>query len=203
MTGPARRTVFLTDIGATFAWGNHYDLVRMVLYELALNAVEHGNAQEVELHSRAGIVTMRDWGQRFGIDNLRTGGEGGHQAIIDLETDAAGTFVLMYRFGGGCNEWSVVDQIVSDGSNTPCGILAPGLGRNELEFVASEVRRLDDCTEIHLYPGQLWSYSDWGPVLRRLEGELGGRRLIVHGVRDNSQMARLIRRRMPEASLPD
>ena len=194
---------FLVDVGAPYAWGDHYELVRMVLYELALNSVEHGGTQAVELESRAGMVTIRDQGQRFGVDDLRAGGEGGYQSITDLETDAAGTFALMYRFARGFNEWCVVDQIVSDGANTPCGILAPGLGRNELEFVASEVRRLTDCPEVHLYPGRLWSYSDWGPVLRRLEAELGGRRLIVHGVRHNSQMARLILRHVPGAGLPD
>ncbi len=190
---------FLFDVGAPYAWGDYYELVRMVLYELALNSVEHGDAQAVELESRAGMVTLRDQGQQFGIDNLRASGEGGHQSITDLETDAAGTFALMYRFTRGYNEWCVVDQIVSDGANTPCGILAPGLGRNELEFVASEVRRLKDCPEVHLYPGRLWSYSDWGPVLRRVEAELGGRRLIVHGVRHNSPMARLITRHVPRA----
>jgi hypothetical protein len=194
---------FLEDVGATRAWGDHYDLVRMVLYELALNAIEHGTAQQVEIESRPGMVMMRDRGQRFGIDDLRKGGDGGYQSITDLETDAAGTFSLVYRDGHGLNEWSVIDQVISDGANTPCGILAPGLGRYEVEYAVSEVRRLQDCPEVHLYPGRLWSYSDWTPVLRRIKDELGSRVLVVHGVRNNTQMARLILRHVPEARLPD
>src|SRR5207248_2805074 len=144
------------------------------------------------------MVTMRDNGRRFGIDELRKGGTGGYQAITDLETDAAGTFALVYRGGDNYNEWCVIDQVLSDGANTPCGILAPGLGRYEVEYAVSEVRRLHDCPEIHLYPGRLWSYSDWNPVLVRLKGELGDRALVVHGVRNNTQMARLILRYLPD-----
>jgi hypothetical protein len=193
----------LVDIGASRAWGDHYDLVRMVLYELALNAIEHGAAEQVELESRPGMVMMRDNGKRFGIDDLREGGEGGHQAITDLETDAAGTFSLVYRDGHSYNEWCIVDQVISDGANTPCGILAPGLGRYELQYAVSEVRRLRDCPEVHFYPGRLWSYSDWTPVLKAVKDELGKRVLVVHGVRNNTQMARLILRYVPDARLPD
>ena len=41
---------FVEDIGALAAWGRkHSELVRMVLYELALNATAHGGATEVML----------------------------------------------------------------------------------------------------------------------------------------------------------
>src|SRR5207248_10879375 len=71
---------FLVDIGAPVAWGHHYDLVRMVIYEIALNAVEHGASPTVELESKAGVVVIRDAGTRFGLEELRAGGRGGHQA---------------------------------------------------------------------------------------------------------------------------
>lgn len=193
---------FLVDVGASQAWGNHYQLIRMVLYELALNSVQHGGASTVELTSNAGTVMLRDQGQRFGLAELRAGGQGGHQAISDLAADATGAFILTYRFTQDRNEWCVADQIEADGTDVPCGIVARGRGREEIEALVSEARGLGDCTEVHLYPDPLWSYSDWGPIVDRLK-EVFGDRLIIHNIRQNRQIVRMIQRDMPDAVLPD
>jgi hypothetical protein len=86
---------FLSDVGAPRAWGDHYDLVRMLIYQLALNAVKHGSARELRLASEDGVVTLADNGSCFALEDLRSSGQGGHRAVGDLERDAAGTFSLV------------------------------------------------------------------------------------------------------------
>src|SRR5260370_26549555 len=87
---------FLINIGAPVAWGPHYDLVRMVVYEIALNALEHGASPLVELESKAGVVALRDAGKRFGLEDLRAGGSGGHQALTHPTPLAGGHFLLVF-----------------------------------------------------------------------------------------------------------
>jgi hypothetical protein len=74
---------FLMDIGATRSWANHYETVRMTLYELSLNAMRHGGAATVDLDSSDGRVCLRDGGTRFGLAGaLEEGswGTSGHTA---------------------------------------------------------------------------------------------------------------------------
>lgn len=62
---------FVEDIAAPSAWGRQRsELVRMVLYELALNATTHGRAIEMMLKSRPGCVSLSYRGPQFGLHDL-------------------------------------------------------------------------------------------------------------------------------------
>ncbi len=204
-----RRTIsesierFLIDIGAPNAWGAHFDLARMVIYELAINALEHGGAPTVTLQSRPGIVTLRDRGKTFGLQDLRAGGQGGHQAISDLATNANGSFSLVYREDDEQNEWSLIDQILADGANTPCSLLLLGPGTSEVANAIKQLESLASCHEVHLYPGRLWSYSDYYPVMGAIGQHLDGRTLVIHGVHADSPLGKWLLSLAPEALLPD
>jgi len=204
-----RRTVsesvegFLIDIGAPSAWGKHFDLARMVIYELAINALEHGGAPRVTVQSRPGIVTIRDRGKAFGLKDLRSGGQGGYQAISDLATEASGSFSLVYREDAEQNEWSLIDQILADGANTPCSLLLLGPGPSEVANAITQLESLAGCHDVHLYPGRLWSYSDYYPVMVAIGQHLNDRTLVIHGVRADSPLGKWLVRIVPEALLPD
>jgi len=204
-----RRTIsesverFLIDIGAPNSWGAHFDLARMVIYELAINALEHGGAPTVTLQSRPGIVTLRDRGKTFGLKDLRSGGQGGRQAISDLATEASGSFSLVYREDDDQNEWSLIDQILADGANTPCSLLLLGPGPSEVANAIRQLESLAGCHEVHLYPGRLWSYSDYYPVMVALRQHLNDRTLVIHGVRAESPVGKWLLGIAPETLLPD
>jgi len=200
-----RRAVeeFLVDIGAPVSWGEHYEILRMAIYEIALNAMQHGGAKLVEIESRAGMVVIRDAGKRFGISDLTQNGRGGHQAVMDLLRHAAGSFALVYRVDNDENEWSFVDQIFTDGANTPCSVVAKGVGLNEITIAREELARLESCPEIHLYPGRLWSYSDFAMFLGGIGPSLGNRILVVHGVRRTSPLGRWLPSLIARIRLPD
>jgi hypothetical protein len=195
-----RANEFLCDVGAPRAWGEHYELVRMLVYELALNAITHGAARELLLNSESGVVTLWDDGHRFGIDDLRRSGQGGNRALLDLERDAEGTFSLMYREHGNRNEWSLVDHVLTGGKDTPCGL---DIRHPQVTDIAEEVAALEGCPEIHLYPQTLWSYSDWYPLLRHLAECMGEKVLVVHRVARSPQLVRLVRELAPGARVAD
>jgi hypothetical protein len=175
----------------------------MVIYEIALNAIEHGASPNVELESKAGVVAIRDTGTRFGLEDLRAGGRGGHQAVKDLTMAASGTFSLVFMVSSDKNEWFIVDQVVTEGVNTPCALVLPGPGPEAAINAPSELARLETCHDIHLYPGRLWSYSDFYLVMAAIRYPLQNRRVVIHGVREDSPLGRWLVTLAPNVSLPD
>lgn len=173
------------------------------MYEIALNAIEHGESPEVELESKAGVIAIRDSGRRFGLEQLRSGGRGGHQAIQDLASSTVGTFSLVYMASSERNEWFIVDQIVTDGANTPCAMVVVGTGFDAASNADRELARLDSCDDVHMYPGRLWSYSDYYLVIDRVRGRLGDRQLVIHGVRRGSPLGNWLATLSPNIRLPD
>jgi hypothetical protein len=185
---------FLIDVGAMLAWADHYELVRMFFYELALNAVEHGGATEVELSSTVSTVTLQADGAHFEIEQLRGGRGGGAAAVRDLDDYATGRFSPRYERGEGFNRWSLVDEIASNGANTPCGFAPEALREHPSARALEQIRALDECEDLHVYPGELWSYSDWIMFLETVGPELRGRHLLIHGLEKPSPIASRIER---------
>ena len=142
-------------------------------------------AASVEISSTSGIVTVRDSGQAFGIDDLRADGKGGNRAILDLEKHASGTFGLVYRWEDGRNSWALVDEVLLRGEGSPCSIRLE-YGAHREEAIQTRLRELDGCPEIHLYPGDLWSYSDWAMLLQSLALVAPDRAFVMHGVNENN-----------------
>jgi hypothetical protein len=189
---------FLTDIGAHRAWGNHFEPARMLLHELALNALEHGSASAVEVSSTPGSVTLREDGSPFSLAELRSSGEGGHRALRDFDADCVGSFCLQPHRDENENSWTLVDEVLSRGANTPCG-LTLSEPRDALPVVAAaRIEELANCEEIHLYPEPHWSYSDWFRLASTIGSRLDGQVLVVHGLSADSRVAQAIRERISQ-----
>jgi hypothetical protein len=193
---------FLLDIGAPAAWANHYDAARLTLYELALNALRHGGAPEVDLKSSDGRVSLLDKGARFGLQDLLRSGRGGQAAVLALSRRAAGTLDLVYEWSNGQNVWSIVDEDRGARKNNPCGLdvghLA-GYGNNAV----SRLLELDGCDEIHVYPPRLWSFSDFYDLYYRVGPSLRGRALVIHNVDPKSSFAETLLKDVPNVTFPD
>lgn len=173
---------FLIDVGAPAAWGENFERARMVLHELALNAFEHGGAGTATISSRESAVVVREDGGPFDLEELRRNGKGGHYALADLERACAGSFTLQAHRAEGENEWILVDEVAVGGANMPCSFRL-GVPRERIREQARVVLAgLSNCSDIHFYPEPYWSYSEWFRLIDVLGGELGGRRLVVHGL---------------------
>lgn len=185
---------FLVDIGAPRAWDAHFELMRMVLYEIAINAVEHGHCRGIHLTSGVGVVELRDDGRAFGLDDLRAGGNGGHSALEALEAHARGTFSLRYQRSCDENIWSIVDEVALQGAASPCSIVGTSERSHMYETALAEARAMSKCQEIHVYPGPLWSFSDWNKIFLAIYSLYGERRLILHGTQRDSPVSPLAER---------
>lgn len=193
---------FLANIGAPRAWGERYELGRMALYEIAVNAATHGQATRIELNSDGNFVSIRDDGELFSPIDLRRGGRGGNRAIRDLDDAGAGTFTLVYRSADNRNEWSLVDEVLARGENVPCSIRLE-YGSQNRDVLVKTLLGLADCPEIHLYPGELWSYSDWAMLLAELSAAAAETAFVVHGVKHNEHLATFVAETLPSARIAD
>lgn len=194
---------FLVDVGGPLAWTNHYEETRMALYELALNAIRHGGAREVQLDTSQGRVRLRDAGGRFGLQQLLKSGRGGYAAVRALDELAAGTLEVVYEWKDERNEWSIVDHVLDGGATNPCGLNIKELGYLGAQKAAVDLPSLDGCDEIHVYPPRLWSYSDFFMLYQEIHSILRERVLVVHGVDPNSGLGKTITRNVVSARLPD
>jgi hypothetical protein len=176
---------FLMDIGGRTAWGNQYDLVRMVLYELAINAVEHGGATKLTMASGDGVVSLEADSEAFS-HTLLSGVGGGAVAVSHVSGTSNGAFSLRFQETDEGGRWMVVDEVIAGGANTPCSV-APVSPR---EFpdpeTVKQLDRLAGCEHVHVYPGKLWSYSDWFMLLETASEVLPNVPLILHGLERES-----------------
>lgn len=202
---------YLHDVGVSRAWAPQAEAVRMLLFEIALNATTHGAAERLELETSGGVVSLRDDGAQFGIAELRSPGRGGNRALTDFEADAAGSLSLRYRRVSAVNEWSIVDEVLASQASIPCSLVIDEPRDARPDFLARALDQLEDCAEIHVYPGKLWSYSDWFTLLARLAESSGGtlvdaigdRTIVVHGVGNDSPISQLLEEHFPRLRLPD
>lgn len=193
---------FLVDVGGKTAWGNQYDLVRMVLYELAINAVEHGNARNMTMASGDGVISLEADGEAFSHTRL-SGAGGGAVSVAHVSESSNGAFSLRFQETDDGGRWMVIDEVIAGGANTPCSV-APLSPR---EFPDSEtmekLERLAGCEHVHVYPGELWSYSDWFMFLQTAAEVLPNVPLILHGLGRESPIGEYIEDNYGNASLAD
>ena len=195
-------STFLEDIGAPAAWGDLYELVRMTLYEIALNSAIHGNASRIEIESDGCAVCVHDDGARFGLADLRRAdGRGGYRAVQDLDRTASGTFSLVYREADH-NEWFVVDLVLTRGEDVPCAIPLEYSSLHSGDLFA-KLDNLQSCDEIHLYPGKRWSYSDWYELLSKLGEYRDDVQFVVHGAKAVDVIGEFIHELLPTARIAD
>jgi hypothetical protein len=192
---------FLEDIAASAVWGKRRsEVVRMMLYELALNATTHGSAAEVTLWSEPGCIGLSYSGPQFGLtDLLRSDQRGGGDAVRALKNEASGLLDLNYRYQDSRSEWFILDHTQTGASDDPCGIqLLPT--RNSLEASLAAVA---DCHEIHVYADGRWSFSDVHNLHFGIQQYLAGRQFVVHGIDPDGPLANRLHELLPRVRFTD
>lgn len=186
---------FIDEIGATKIWGEQRaDLVRMVLYELVLNATSHGNVTAVTLTSEPGWIGLAYDGPKFGLnDLLQVNPRGGGDAIRVLRNEASGVLELNYRYQNSRNEWLILDDAWTGAADNPCGIqLLPGKGR----FIAA-LSAIENCDEVHVYADDRWSFSDLHGLANSVYHLPPNRQFVVHGIDPYGALAQRLRELLP------
>jgi hypothetical protein len=188
---------FLRDVGVTTGWGNvGAELVRLLAYEIALNAFRHGGSSEITLSSAASSVCVSHSGARFGLHDLeRSEGRGGKAAVDAFRESARGAFALSYRWHQEVNEWYISDLVDDAGVSNPCGIQLDEARRDLVSEATAD--RLSGCDEIHIYPPEFFSFSDAAFLSEEVLVALPDRPLVIHGVDPESPVGRYVLEKMP------
>jgi hypothetical protein len=194
-----RTSEFLEDIVAAAAWGwRRSELVRMALYEIALNAATHGLATEVTLRSDPGSVILFYDGAKFGLNDLLAASpHGGGDAVRALESEIPWTLELDYRYNDGRNEWFVLDLDRADPKDDPCGV--------QLGYAASDIsfNAVTNCDEIHVYAHDLWSFSDVHKLAMSVPSDLHEKPIVICGLPPGSPLVERLHELLPQARFAD
>lgn len=193
---------FLCDVGAPNAWLVAYEPARRALYEIALNAFLHGKTAFVEIESEPTTVIIRDQGIAFGLTQLRHSGRGGKRAVEDLDRFLSGIFSLRYSRSGDCNQWTLVDEVLAGGAGTPCAIAPTEVPPRMFHEARAEIRKLEACQELHIYPHPFWSYSEWYGLLGAIYNFIGERHVVIHLLDAEDPMAKMLTEELDSVSFP-
>lgn len=187
---------FLEDVGASALWGKtRSGLVRMALYELALNATTHGGCTAATLRSEPGYIGLTHNGPQFGLSELllQSPQRGGGDAIRALRAQASGLLEINYRYRDASNEWFIMDHGYVNFDDDPCGVRLP---RRASSFDA-DLSAVADCSEIHVYADDLWSFSDVHGLSISAKRYLMDRQYVIHGIESDGPLAYRLRELLP------
>lgn len=148
-----RTAAFVEDVGVAAAW-THADSVRMLLFELADNAIRHGGATELSLASTKETIELRDNGSSFEIERLRPTGSGGRAALLGFEVDSDGSLSVRGRRSSGSNVTLIADESSDSAAFLPCSVRSP-----DQQNIGEQLDATAGCAEIHVYLGGYASYS--------------------------------------------
>jgi hypothetical protein len=163
---------FLSDVGAPTAWGRETcHSAWMALYEIALNATNHGGARFVTLESEPGLLSLSDEGSSFGPAELAavTNPGGGTAALLAFREECNYRMTLGYRQTTAGNLWFIADRPTAN----PCALYLNVPSRSQIRRVVEErLEILRSCDEIHVYLPRLWSFSDAEELVRVVQNQL-------------------------------
>lgn len=150
---------FLSDSGAPAFWDKtHHEAVALALYELILNATEHGGADKVYLRSRGYRIDLVHNGTDFHPGELLLrAGRGGTAAMHHLTKVFGNKLSLKFRHNGTVATTQLIDAGIA-GPGHPCAI------RTSSAASASVRGNLEGCSTVHVFPHRPLSFSD-GPDL--------------------------------------
>lgn len=177
------------------------ELIHLVLFELGLNAFQHGGAQWVSVRSRGARFELRHTGDSFNPSNLfSVEGQGGAETMRQLKTFYPDSVVLRYVHNGTVATTSIADVTYRGQDGNPCGVSDLAVLNGGPHALAS---RTSGCTEIHVYVHRHWAYSDAMALQRALLRLEETRPIVFHGLSTHEHMSDFLRRRMPTARRAD
>jgi hypothetical protein len=191
---------FLYDTGVPHIWGHLAGDVHALLYELALNAADHGAATDVVLDSRdASVGLSYNQATSFGVRQLRDGpGRGGQMALAAL-IEGYPHIRVSSQHDGQREIWTIVDLRSHDPDGIPCGLVVRS--RQDWRVTRDRLTRLAMCDEVHIYVPRLFSYSDIGWLQMQLaEAGISGS-ITFHDVPTHPNLGPHLQRLFPEARI--
>lgn len=170
-------TEFLSDAGAGQLWsGERLDAVQFVLYELALNAVSHGSAEELYMRARGTRVDLVHDGTDFNPNTLTTErGRGGAQALAYLADTFRNDLSINYRHNGEVATIQLID-FASAGPDQPCALTLGRLNPNDWD------NKFAGCSTVHVFPHRQLSFSDSVNVQATIDSIPENTAVVLHGV---------------------
>lgn len=171
---------FLTDSGAVGFWGtSRCSALLLTLYELILNASQHGGATRAHLRARGFRIDLVHNGSNFNPNELlNSQGNGGSQALRDLFEVFGNSITVGHQHNGAVSTTRLIDTSTANQSHM-CAVRLRG---------SEEVHAgpgLATCSTVHIFPVRSMSYSDGG----RLEGMISGlpqdAAIVLHNTEPN------------------
>ena len=183
---------FMADTGAHWLWGDRErDAIRMSLYELILNAVEHGHASRLHLRARGYRIDLVYLGPDFNPhDLLVETGNGGAEAMAYLHSVFADSLSVAYQHNGTIATIKFID-VRGGGPKQPCAT-------NLLGLSDGWVAEFRFCAAVHVFIAEPKSFSDLTSIGNRVEElvrDRPERRVVIHGLTE--PLAESATRRLP------
>lgn len=156
---------FFADSGAVGFWGKQQcDTLLLTLYELILNASQHGGATRALLRARGFRIDLVHDGGNFNANRLMDSqGDGGSQAMRDLFEVFGNSITVGHQHNGTVSTTRIIDTSTANQRHM-CAVRLRG--SEELHAGPG----LLTCSTVHIFPVRSMSYSDGG----RLEGTISG-----------------------------
>ncbi|MBU3062453.1 hypothetical protein KO481_13085 [Nocardia sp. NEAU-G5] len=184
---------FREDTGIARAWSPATDeKIHYLLYELTINAFEHGRARKVELKSQDFGIQLSFRGARFGISDLLASEchGGGTAALEAFRNEEAGRLEVVHHWDRGLNTWNIVDFTRDDSQYFPCSAHWGNLRSSEV---------FETCSEVHIYLPRYFAMSDSRRFPEELEGCLMRKQLVVHGAAKWEALRNYLAAKFPHA----
>lgn len=194
---------FLQDVGAGQLWSSQkQDLVRMLIYELGLNAISHGDAQWLSLRARGHRIELRHLGPAFSPRRLLStdSPRGGTRTLQEAEGRYRDSLVISYTHNGTVATTTIADVTFGGPAGNPCGLAeSTWLAMSPAERSATH----PNYAELHIYFRENWGYSD-GYKLKESVGLMAEiRTLVLHGVTPHPHNLKFVQDELPMARLAD
>lgn len=187
-------SMFLADVDAPSFWNlEELDSIQFALYELILNALDHGRATWVNLRSRGVRVDLVHDGSDFNpSDLLNVPGRGGAEALRGLVAVFGNNLSMNYRHNGSLATTQLIDAGAA-GPGSPCAVEIQRRG-------VTNFQSLRGCSTVHVFPPRALSYSDGEVVEPAIVNAPADAIIVIHGT--SPKVVEYFRRTYPRVDAP-
>lgn len=186
---------FMDDVGGDAFWvQERLECLRLALYEVALNAMQHGGATMLHIRSRGYRIDLVHDGANFNPTALiGRAGDGGTAALEYLVELFGNDLTLRHKYNGDVVTLQVIDVSVA-GPEHPCAVnLSPS-------WVHDNRGTIDSCTVIHLFPQKPMRFSDGKHLAISVSGAPQDKVYVLHDT--NPKVIEHLRKSMPILRAP-